>query len=95
MLALSRDELNIGTEDDLFRIRRHVGKAARAQAFDLFATAAITTATAELARHVLLHARPGTATVEVISDGDRNGLRVTLRGQTGPCLLYTSDAADE
>jgi len=76
--ALSRQEMKISCEDDVVLIRRHARSVAQQQAFDAFAAAAITTATSELTRNVLVHAGGGSAVIEVVTDGVRNGVRLTF-----------------
>lgn len=81
--AVSHDELSIASEDDVFLIRRKVRTLAEQRGFDAFATAALTTATSELGRNVLVHAGGGTAIVEEIMGSDRVGIRLIFRDQ-GP-----------
>jgi serine/threonine-protein kinase RsbT len=80
---LSHKAMPISSEDDVVLVRREVRSLAQAQGFDSFATAAVTTATSELTRNVWVHAHAGDVEIDVISDGRRNGLRVTFRDQ-GP-----------
>jgi serine/threonine-protein kinase RsbT len=54
-----------------------------ARKFDTFATAAITTATSELARNVVAHAGGGSARIEEVSDGVRVGIRIVFE-DAGP-----------
>jgi serine/threonine-protein kinase RsbT len=81
--VLSRHEMKVASEDDVVLIRRSVRSVAQEQAFDSFAAAAVTTATSELTRNVWVHANGGIAIIEVVTDGVRNGLRVTFRDE-GP-----------
>jgi serine/threonine-protein kinase RsbT len=76
--VIAQQELRIDTEDDTIVARRRVRDIAEARKFDTFATAAITTATSELARNVLVHAGKGNALVEEIMNGDRVGIRITF-----------------
>ena len=76
-------EMHIDCEDDIIKVRRRVRDIAELRKFDSFATAAITTATSELARNALLHGGKGTARIEEVSDGFRLGLRVIFE-DTGP-----------
>jgi serine/threonine-protein kinase RsbT len=75
--------LSIRSEDDIILVRKRVRELAEAQRFDSFATAALTTATSELARNAYVHAGGGEATIEEIADGARAGIRVVFRDQ-GP-----------
>ena len=76
-------EMHIDCEDDIIKVRRRVRDIAELRKFDSFATAAITTATSELARNALLHGGKGVARIEEVSDGFRLGLRVIFE-DTGP-----------
>jgi serine/threonine-protein kinase RsbT len=81
--TISRREMAIETEDDVILVRRAVRELAQTNGFDVFASAALTTATSELTRNVWVHARRGVAVVEEIVNGERRGLRVIFRDQ-GP-----------
>ena len=80
---LSHKAMQITSEDDVVLVRREVRALAQGQGFDSFATAAVTTATSELTRNVFVHARSGEVDIDVVSDGRRNGLRITFRDK-GP-----------
>jgi serine/threonine-protein kinase RsbT len=73
----------IQTEDDVILVRRAVRALAEANGFDVFASAALTTAASELTRNVWVHAGKGVAILEELSSGDRAGVRVTFRDE-GP-----------
>lgn len=73
----------VTSDDDVVLTRRKVRVLAESLGFDPFAIAAITTATSELCRNVLVHAEKGTARVEQLSNGSRLGIRVVLRDE-GP-----------
>ena len=75
--------LRLETEDDVVLVRRRVRELAERARFDTFAIAAITTATSELARNVIVHGLGGTARVEEISDGVRAGIRISFEDR-GP-----------
>ena len=76
-------EMQIDCEDDIIKVRRRVRDIAELRKFDSFATAAITTATSELARNALLHGGKGVARIEEVSDGLRIGIRVVFQ-DSGP-----------
>lgn len=80
---LATHELKLVTEDDVMAVRRRVREIAEMRKFDTFAIAAITTATSELARNVIVHGAGGNARIEEISDGLRAGIRVAFIDQ-GP-----------
>lgn len=76
--VLAIHALPLATEDDVVSIRRLVREIAHQRKFDAFAIAAITTATSELARNVIVHGKGGNAKVEEISDGLRTGIRIAF-----------------
>ncbi len=80
---LSTQEMKIDTEDDVVLVRRRARELAQKRGFDPFATAAVTTATSELTRNVIMHAGHGLALLEEVDDGKRVGLRLTFRDE-GP-----------
>lgn len=79
----SRREMAIESEEDVILVRRAVRDMAQARGFDVFASAALTTAASELTRNVWVHARRGAAVLEEIANGERIGLRLTFRDE-GP-----------
>lgn len=80
---LATHVLRLDREDDIVVVRRRVRDIAELRKFDSFATAAITTATSELARNVIVHGGTGSATIEEVSDGSRVGIRVLFEDR-GP-----------
>jgi serine/threonine-protein kinase RsbT len=81
--VVGRHEIPITREDDIIVVRRRVRELVEQRKFDTFATAAITTATSELARNIVVHAGKGVAIIEEVAEGPRVGLRVTFRDE-GP-----------
>jgi serine/threonine-protein kinase RsbT len=81
--VLATHSLRIEREDDIIAVRRRVRDIAEARKFDTFATAAITTATSELARNVVVHGAGGAAEIEEISNGGKIGIRITFE-DSGP-----------
>jgi serine/threonine-protein kinase RsbT len=71
-------KMAILTEDDVLVLRKRVREIAEQRKFDTFAIAAMTTATSELARNVLVHGRGGEALIEEIASGPRIGIRVAF-----------------
>ena len=80
---LATHAMKLETEDDIIAVRRRVKEIAELRKFDTFAIAAITTATSELARNVIVHGKGGTASIEEVSDGPRAGIRI-LFSDHGP-----------
>ncbi|MBX3232498.1 MAG: anti-sigma regulatory factor [Labilithrix sp.] len=75
---VTAQDFRLATEDDVLVLRRRVRELAEQRKFDTFAIAAVTTATSELGRNVLVHGKGGEAVVEEISDGFRTGIRLTF-----------------
>src|SRR5687768_18514773 len=78
----------IGAEDDIIAVRRRVRDIAELRKFDTFETAAVTTATSELARNALVHGGGGLATIEEVTDGVRSGIRIVFADK-GPGIPDT------
>jgi serine/threonine-protein kinase RsbT len=74
--VLSSRVMPIKNEDDIVLVRRCARTLAQERGFDAFAVAAVTTAASELARNALTHGKGGQATLEVVMDGTRGGLRM-------------------
>jgi serine/threonine-protein kinase RsbT len=70
--------MKLTTEDDVMLVRRRVREIAEARKFDTFAIAAITTATSELARNVIVHGKGGDAKLDEVTDGHRTGIRIVF-----------------
>jgi serine/threonine-protein kinase RsbT len=81
--VMSETRHEIACEDDIVLVRRKVRDLAGEIGLDIFATAAVTTATSELTRNVYVHARRGTATVQELRAGARRGIRATFEDE-GP-----------
>lgn len=75
--------LSISCEQDVLRIRQSVRTVAIAAKLPLVAQTKLVTATSELARNTLIHGGGGYATVERLSSGSRQGVRV-LFADSGP-----------
>jgi serine/threonine-protein kinase RsbT len=76
--VLSSQTSKIATEDDVLFVRKRVREIAAQRKFDTFAVAALTTATSELARNVLVHGHGGQAVIEEVSAGGRVGIRIAF-----------------
>jgi serine/threonine-protein kinase RsbT len=81
--VLSRVEMPITSEDDVVLVRKKARALAVARGFDVFATAAITTATSEITRNARVHAGRGRASIEELTDGVRYAIRVEVHDE-GP-----------
>src|ERR1700721_2914233 len=77
------DELPIQSGDDVVRVRQHVRVLAAQSGLSLVDQTKVVTAASELARNTLIYGGGGTARVEVLSDGRRQGVRVVFEDR-GP-----------
>lgn len=79
MLDVVRTQtMKVLSEEDVLVVRKRVREIAEHRKFDTFAIAAITTATSELARNILVHGKGGRVVIEEISDGVRTGIRLAF-----------------
>lgn len=81
--VLGAEELDIRDESDVVIVRRRVRDLAELHGFDVFGAAALTTATSELARNVLVHGGGGCASLEVVERAGRRGVRIRFSDE-GP-----------
>jgi serine/threonine-protein kinase RsbT len=83
MQVQSSQSLNVRTSEDVVAIRQLVRKSALLLGFSIVDQTKIVTASSELARNLLDYGGGGTATVEVVQNGVRTGLRLSFVDQ-GP-----------
>jgi serine/threonine-protein kinase RsbT len=83
MIASRNEVLAIGSADDVVRVRQVVRTKAIEIGLSLVDQTKIVTAASEIARNTLAYGGGGTATVEVLENGERKGLRVVFEDQ-GP-----------
>lgn len=72
------EEFAITSSDEVVIVRQRVRTAAIELGFSLIDQTKVVTAASELARNTLVHAGGGRASVEVVSDGSRRGLRLVF-----------------
>jgi len=73
----------VTTSEHIVIVRQAVRRRALDLGFSLVDQTKIVTAASELARNTLVHGGGGQATVEVVRNGSRNGVRLTFE-DTGP-----------
>lgn len=76
----------ISGDDDVVRVRQLVRAAAVATKLSLVDQTKLVTAASELARNTLRHGGGGRAEVQPVSNGRRNGLRITFVDE-GPGIV--------
>ena len=77
------ERLPVTDGDQVVQVRQAVRRWAQNFNFSLIDQTKIVTAASELARNVVQHGGGGQATIEVVIDGQRRGLRLTFEDQ-GP-----------
>lgn len=83
MILLKAEVLPIRTETDVVKVRHSVRDWSVACKFGLVDQTKFVTAASELARNTLTYGQGGDLTLELLSDGLRNGVRLTFVDQ-GP-----------
>ncbi len=81
--VLSAERHHIRNSEDVVEVRQCVRKKAVALGFGLVDQTKMVTASSELARNTLDYGGGGTASVEIVENGRRSGLRVIFEDQ-GP-----------
>lgn len=83
MAPVTSDRMEVRSSDDVVRVRQQVRARALEVGLSLVDQTKIVTAASELARNMLDYGGGGVATIEVVSDGIRRGLRLVFDDQ-GP-----------
>jgi serine/threonine-protein kinase RsbT len=83
------EELAIGNDGDVVRVRQLVRVYATQAKLSLVDQTKLVTATSELARNTLVYGGGGVATVEMVTDGRRSGVRASFRDE-GPGIPDTT-----
>jgi len=83
MLVTRSESLQVRSSDDVVRVRQQVRALSLEAGLSLVDQTKIVTAASELARNMLDYGGGGSASVELVQDGIRRGLRLTFEDQ-GP-----------
>jgi serine/threonine-protein kinase RsbT len=86
MVLATLDTLPVTTSEHVVIVRQAVRQRAVELGFGLVDQTKIVTAASELARNTLVHGGGGSATIEIVGNGVRRGLRLTFEDQ-GPGIL--------
>jgi serine/threonine-protein kinase RsbT len=84
--VLSVDELVISADQDVVRVRQATRASAVKVSLSLVDQTKVVTAASELARNTLIYGGGGTARVELVSDGRRQGVRAIFADE-GPGIV--------
>jgi serine/threonine-protein kinase RsbT len=94
MAVKSQDVRSIKTEDDIAAVRMSVKRIVALLNFSPVNQTKTVTAASELARNVLEHGKGGTATMQLIDDTDRVGIRMIFDDQ-GPGIPDVAKAMED
>jgi len=94
MLTRRSETLNIALEEDIVRVRQNTRRLAIECGFSLVDQTKMVTAASELARNTFVFGGGGTATLEVLQDGGRTGLRLTFEDR-GPGIADIEQAMSD
>jgi serine/threonine-protein kinase RsbT len=83
MRVVSAESIEIRTSDDIVLVRQAVRKKSIALGFGLVDQTKVVTASSEIARNTLDYGGGGTASIEIVENGVRTGLKITFVDQ-GP-----------
>ncbi|MDI9581112.1 MAG: anti-sigma regulatory factor [Actinomycetales bacterium] len=93
-MSTERQELTIATNGDIVLARRQVRIAAAELGLSLVDQTKVVTVASELARNALVHAGGGRMRVEIVHNGPRRGLRLTVVDE-GPGIEDVEQALTE
>jgi len=91
MVARTIESHPVTTSEHVVQVRQAVRQRAVELGFSLVDQTKIVTAASELARNTLTHGGGGQATIEVVVDGVRRGLRLGFEDD-GPCIADVEKA---
>jgi serine/threonine-protein kinase RsbT len=80
-MILTREVVALGRSEDVLRARQVARALSLEVGFGLVDQTKIVTAVSELARNTVIHGGGGTATLEVVENGARRGLRIVFRDE--------------
>src|SRR5262245_51452084 len=83
MASAPADSLALNTSEQIVIVRQTVRQRASELGFSLVDQTKIVTAASELARNAIQHGGGGHATIEIVTDGIRRGLRLVFEDK-GP-----------
>lgn len=90
-MILSREVVDLERSEDVLKARQRARALAVEAGFGLVDQTKIVTAVSELARNAVSHGGGGTATLEVVANGARKGLRIVFCDE-GPGIADVEQA---
>jgi serine/threonine-protein kinase RsbT len=83
MWTLQTEKLMVRTSDDIVSVRQFVRKVAIDTGFNLVDQTKIITAASELARNTVIYGGGGVLKIEILTNGNRNGVKLIFEDE-GP-----------
>lgn len=87
-------EIDIRNDEDVILVRQKVRDLTKEMGFSLLDQTRIVTATSELGRNIVVHAKEGTATVSKVIKDQRQGLKIIFKDR-GPGISDVRRAMGE
>lgn len=94
MISLSKETLKIATEQDVVFFRQRLKEYATKIGMSVLDQTKLITASSELARNILVYAKRGEVTIEVLSDLSRKGIKVVFKDE-GPGIADINKAMQD
>lgn len=94
MRILKSEIISIRNEQDIVAARKHANKLAIEAGFGLLAKTKLVTAVSELSRNVLVHAKSGSATFQIIESTFRKGVQIIFE-DNGPGIADIEKAMQD
>lgn len=94
MISLNKETLKIVSEQDVVLFRQRLKEYANKIGMSLLNQTKLITASSELVRNILVYAKQGEVTIEVITDRLQTGIRVIFRDE-GPGIADVEKAMQD
>ncbi|AHM62740.1 putative anti-sigma regulatory factor [Flammeovirgaceae bacterium 311] len=94
MISLNKENLKIVTEQDVVLFRQRLKEYATKIGMSLLNQTKLITASSELVRNILVYAKQGEVTIEVVTDRIQTGIRVIFRDE-GPGIADVQKAMQD
>lgn len=91
---LTAIEIYIRNDEDVILVRQKVRNLAREMGFGLLDQTRIVTATSELGRNIVVHAKEGKVTISRVESESRKGLKIVFKDE-GPGISDIKRAMEE
>lgn len=94
MISLNKETLKISSEQDVVLFRQRLREYAQKISMSIVNQTKLITAASELVRNILVYAKKGTVTIEIISERMQTGIRVVFE-DSGPGIADINKAMQD